>query len=104
MARNISIVYQKMLVPHGRVNGVQLYKDYGLQKIWIYDQDNDPPTVMKAGLAFSGDYELDPAYPIDTSKGAEYGVGEIMPEIKHIPHWDSNKEGSGIIPAGAISI
>lgn len=102
MAMNLSIVTQRILVPHGRVNGQQLYEDYGLQYIWLYDMDDDPPTVIKSGLAPSGKYEIEAA---NANAKAGYGVGEFEPVVKHIPHWDSGTEGSGVInTSGSIAI
>jgi len=60
MAKTLEIVTQKMLVPHSRLNGVQTYKDYGFQYIWIYDGDDlKKSPVLFAGLAPSGRMEIE---------------------------------------------
>ena len=81
MAVKMKIVTQPMLVPNGSLNGEKLYRDYGWQWVWIYNADNTPPTVIKAGVTFSG-IANDTYQPGDDG----YNVcGEHLPDIRTMP-------------------
>jgi len=100
MANHISIVNQKYLVPNGNVNGIKLYRDYGMQLTQIFNVDAAIPALIMEGMTPSGQYEIEASTAF--GKITAMGVGQLEPEIKHIPHWDSNKEGSGIIEHSGV--
>ena len=100
MAKNISIVNQNFLVPNGTVNGIRLYRDYGMQLTKIFNIDASIPILIMEGMTPSGQYEIEAS----SAKGkiTAMGVGQLEPKIKHVAHWDSNKEGSGIVDHSGV--
>ena len=101
MAQKIEIVTQKILIPHCRVNGQQTYKDYGFQKVWIYDVNNDPPTILKAGWMPSGRFEIEAGHGGGVAAYSPYQdggqtTGELEPKVKHIPY-RTDDEATGVI-------
>ena len=99
MSAKIEIVTEKILVPHGNINGVPVYKDYGFQWVWIYNMDRTPPKVIKSGLMPSGRMEIEAgALGIAGYTPLQDGgqtSGEFMPRVKHIPYLAD--EATGVI-------
>ena len=102
MAAKIEVVTQRQLIPHGSINGQPVYKDYGMQHVWIYNMDNTPPTIIMSGLMPSGRFEIE-AGP---SGGGIAGYspyqdggqtsGELIPKVRHIPFL-RDEEATGIL-------
>jgi len=94
MAQKIEVITQKQLVPHLNLNGIKTYKDYGMQSIFIYDTDNNPPTLLKSGMTLSGPFEC--AEQPENADGNRI-AGEMEPIIRHNPFWRGTEEPTGIV-------
>jgi len=91
MAVKFEAVVQKILVPNGSINKEPHYRDYGWQYIWLYNMDNDPPTVIMSGVTPSGRLEIDSDGTCEgiagyqPQEGGNRGYQELIPIVKHIP-------------------
>ena len=79
MAKKIEVVVKPILIPNGSINGEKHYSDYGWKWMWIYNMDNDPPTIIKSGVTTSGRLEISIDGTCSTMQQ------ELPPEIRDMP-------------------
>ncbi len=85
MATDYQIITKKMLVPHSKLNGLQTYKDFGVQYVTIIDCIPAIPQVIFTGMTLSGEFEIPPlALVTETHRPGDPSeiTGEEIPEVR----------------------